>query len=113
MLVRLAGGIANFTYGFQDGNMKAFMDSCSKLKFVHPESTPAVMWQLGRRVWPVENIDDGQNQNSFFQWLCFSVSYFIPTLTPNLRALPCFRPGENRGRMCRSQRPTQDRRPIS
>ena len=57
-LVRQAGGIPSFTTGFFDGDVKRFMDSCSREAFGDPETTPAVSWQLGRRVWPIESYED-------------------------------------------------------
>lgn len=57
-LVRDAGGISNFTSGFHDGDMTRFMNSCSNKTFSDPETTSAVSWRLGRRVWPIENYDD-------------------------------------------------------
>ena len=57
-LVRQAGGIPSFTTGFFDGDVKRFMDSCAREAFGDPETTPAVSWQLGRRVWPIESYED-------------------------------------------------------
>ena len=57
-LVRQAGGISSFSTGFFDCDLKRFMDSCSREKFGDPETTPAVSWQLGRRLWPIESYED-------------------------------------------------------